>query len=76
MNAVVSRIVKETNWTAISVVGGFALSAIFAFASLKSDVRDIGTQLVAVAQQGQNNASELAKMRDLFVASSFEALRR
>lgn len=75
MNTIVAKIVKETNWTAVSVVGGFAVSAIFAFASLKSDVRDLGTQLVAVAQQGQNNASELAKMRDLFVANSFEALR-
>jgi hypothetical protein len=67
MGGVVAKIIKETNWTAVNVIGAFAFASVMAFASVKSDVRDLGTNMAALQKQSEINGAEIAKLRDAFV---------
>ncbi len=49
------------------MIGGFAVAAILALASVKSDIRDLGTNFAALQKQSETNGTEIAKLRDAFV---------
>lgn len=66
MTPVVSKAIKETNWTVISVVGGAAITAITFFASIKSDIRDLTTQLEAYHINQIETDRKLDKLYDYF----------
>lgn len=66
MSPVVVKAIKETNWTVVSVVGGAALTAITFFASIKSDIRDLTTQLEAYHVNQIETDRKLDKLYDYF----------
>ena len=74
MNATVAKIARETNWPMISVLGGFALSAITAFASIKSDIRDLSTQLQSYRSSSVETDQKLSKLYDLFIENTFQSI--
>lgn len=71
MTGTVAKIIKETNWAMVSLVVGLALSAVSAFASVSGDIRELKVQTAEVQKSADETASEVAKLRDLFIAKSF-----
>lgn len=74
MNETVRRVVKETNWNMVSVVGGAMLSGIVAFASIKSDIRDISTLLTEYRASAEQTDAKVTYLTNLFIENSFNAL--
>ena len=73
MNALVRSVVRDTNWTMVSVAGGAALTAITFFASIKSDIRDLGTLIAENHAQIEKSDARVERLYDLLAGQSFNS---